>query len=247
MFESEIERMLRDDIREQKRTGNGIHGRTLRLRKHETVRTPSEYLTGIEKKKVFLPSVIRITTIGVIAMEALLEQIKSGIIPPKAEFEALDFDNSQKSVAELRRLHTNSEIMKIWKCSSQSLGDFFQQMQVAKIKGGSVLVGQPAIDHLNKGRVTRGIPKIGERSNQKEKPIRPYNRTTHVSNVSNIVTENIPILKEVKEVDNYLINIKKKFKTEELANFLDRLSKFLSEENQEFLVEIKVIEIGNKK
>ena len=38
--ESEIERMLKDDIREQKRTGNGIHGRALRLRKHETVRTP---------------------------------------------------------------------------------------------------------------------------------------------------------------------------------------------------------------
>ena len=232
--ESEIEKMLKEEIREQKRTGNGIHSRALRLRKHESVRTPSEGLVGIERKKVFLPSVLRITTVKEIEMEELLEKIKQGEIPSKAELEALDFESCQKATAELRRLHTNSEIMKIWKCSSQLLSNFFTEFQIAKIKGGTVLVGKPAIDFLNKGRATRGISKIKEQSkiSQKDK-----------SNEENANT----IIQEEKEMDNYLINIKKKFKTEELANFLDRLSKFLSEENQEFLVEIKVIEIGNKK
>ena len=110
--ESEIERMLKDEIREQKRTGNGIHGRALRLRKHETVRTPSESLKGIEKKVVMSPSVLRITSIKEIQMEDLINRIKiNGEIPSKSEFEALDFESNQKALAELRRLHTNHEIM----------------------------------------------------------------------------------------------------------------------------------------
>jgi len=76
--ESEIERMLKEEIRDQKRTGNGIHGRALRLRKHESVRTPSESLQGIEKLKIYAPSVIHSTTIGEMKMNELLEKINSG-------------------------------------------------------------------------------------------------------------------------------------------------------------------------
>ena len=254
--ESEIEKMLKDEIREQKRTGNGIHGRALRLRKHETVRTPSESLVGIERLKIYAPSVIFTTTIGEMKMTELLEKIKLGEIPSKSEFEALDFESSQKALAELKRLHTNFAIIKNWKCSSGGLSSFFEKMQVAKIKkGNSILIGQAAVDHLNKNKVARGLPKIGE-----EKAKRPYNRHVNVSqvndsdesNVNEVDIKNVtstPRIQTIKEVEvkNALINIKRKFKTEDLGKFLERLTLFLSEENQEFLVEIRVTEVGSKK
>ena len=253
--ESEIERMLKEEIREQKRTGNGIHGRAPRLRNHESVRTPSESLTGIEKKIVMNAGVIFTTTIGEMKMNELLEKIKSGEIPPKIEFEALDFESSQKALAELRRLHTNHEIMKSWKCSSTSLSNFFAEMQVAKIKGGEILIGKSAVDFLNKGRITRGLPKIGEDSNQ-EKIKRPYNKHALVDNSKENLSESIIPTQNVdssyiqqtkqKEIvidNNYLINVKRKFNTKNLASFLERLTLFLSEDDQEFLVEIKVTEV----
>jgi len=248
--ESEIEKMLKDDIREQKRTGNGIHGRAARLRNHESVRTPSESLTGLEKKIVMNPSVLRITSIKEIQMEDLINKIKiNGEIPDKSEFEALDFESSQKALAELRRLHTNFEITKQWKCSSVSLSSYFLTMQVAKSKkGNNIFVGQAAIDYLNNERTTKGLPEIGE-----EKVKRPYNRHVDVSQVNDSYDENVTstpliqtIVKEV-EVNNALINIKRKFKTVDLEKFLERLAMFLSEDDQEFLVEIRVTEVGSKK
>ena len=256
--ESEIEKMLKEEIREQKRTGNGIHSRALRLRKHESVRTPSEGLVGIERKKVFLPSVLRITTVKEIEMEELLEKIKQGEIPSKAELEALDFESCQKATAELRRLHTNSEIIKNWKCTSTFLSSFFQTLQIAKIKG-NILVGQTAIDHLNKIKTARGLPKIGE-DNNREKIKRSYNRHVSVNNSKEILSESIIPTQNVdssytqqtqqKEIiidNNYLINIKRKFNTRDLASFLERLTLFLSEDDQEFLVEIKVTEVESNK
>jgi len=255
--ESEISRMLKADIQSQKKTALGIHGRALRLRKHECVRMPSDCLSGLAKKIVTLPSILRITTIGVIAMETLINRIKTGEIPLKSEFEELDFENNQNAIAELRRLHTNHEIMGVWKCSSGTLSNYFEKVQVAKSKGNNILTGKPAVDYLNKNRVSKGLPKIEE-----EKEKRPYHRTAPLTDKSNL-NENIilddkiindihvPVQKvvEVKSFaieNNYLINVKRKFKTKELESFLERLSLFLSEDGQEFLVEIKVTEVVSK-
>ena len=254
--ESEIEQMLKQEIREQKRTGNGIHGRALRLRKHESVRTPSESLKGIERLKIYAPSVIYSTTIGEMKMNELLEKIKSGEIPPKQEFEVLEFESSQKALAELRRLHTNFAIMKSWKCSSNNLSLFFQKMQVARTKkGNSILIGQAAVDYFNKNKVSEV---------REEKVKRPYNRHVNVSQVSqsNDSDESNVNYKDVKEicdksvtsttiiepinvieVNNALININRIFKTEQISGLLDRLAMFLSEDDQEFLVELKVTEV----
>ena len=229
---SEIERMLRDEIREQKRTGNGVHGRALRLRKHETVRTPSESLVGVERRKVMAPGVIKVTTIGEIKMNALIEKIQTGEIPTKAEFDALDFIGSQAAAAELRRLHTNAEICDNWKCSPTTLSTFFVKMQVAKSKGSNVMVGQAAVDFRNKIRASRGVPKIGVTN---ERTI-PNDETVYTFAIN-------PTPIPQKEVENVLTSIKRKYKTEELAKFLDRLALFLSEENQEYFVEIRVTEV----
>jgi hypothetical protein len=247
---SEIERMLRDEIREQKRTGNGIHGRALRLRKHETVRTPSESLTGVERRKVMAPGVIKVTTIGEIEMNALMDKIKSGEIPSKAELEFLDFLGSQTATAEMRRLHTNAEICDNWKCSPTSLSAFFAKMQVAKSKGNNILVGQAAVDFRNKIKTTRSVPKLRE-----PKEIRAYDKApvpvpTIIPNEETVYTyasNPASMLMPPKEPENVLTNIKRKFKTDELARFLERLILYLSEENQEFWVEIKVTDANTKK
>ena len=188
-------------------------------------------------------------------MEELLEKIKQGEIPSKAELEALDFESCQKATAELRRLHTNSEIIKNWKCTSTFLSSFFQTLQIAKIKG-NILVGQTAIDHLNKIKTVRGLPKIGE---EEGKVKRPYNRHVDISQSNNIDDKDVnnevydknftstPPVQPIKEVEvnNALINIKRKFKTNEVSGLLERLSLFLSEDGQEFLVEIRITEVGN--
>lgn len=242
---SEIERMLRDEIREQKRTGNGVHGRALRLRKHETVRTPSESLTGVERRKVMAPGVIKVTTIGEIKMNALIDKIKSGEIPSKAEFEALDFLGSQTAAAEMRRIHTNAEICNNWNCSPTSLNTFFVKMQVAKSKGNNVMVGQAAVDFRNKIRTTRGVPKIGEQMQKQAYDKLPV--PTTIPNEETVYTYSInPTPIPTKEAENVLTNIKRKYKTEELAKFLDRLALFLSEEDQEYFVEMRVTEVKSK-
>lgn len=238
--QSKIEQMLLEEIREQKRNARGIHNRALRLRKHETVRMPSDNLSKLEKRKIISPSILKITTIGEIAMEELIERINKGEIPLKSEFEELDFENRQKAVAELRRLHTNSEIIEVWKCASATLSYFFEKMQVAKAKGNNILVGQAAIDFLNKGRTTRGMSKIKEENNE------VISDSNKIKNEEVVIIHNSkPTLKE-KEVENALplININRKYKAEMIPGLLDRLSLFLSGENQEFLIEIKVTEIS---
>ncbi|MDR3599684.1 MAG: hypothetical protein P4L49_04260 [Desulfosporosinus sp.] len=245
---SEIERMLREEIREQKRTGNGVHGRALRLRKHETVRTPSENLVGVEKRKVMAPGVIKVTTIGEIKMNALIDKIKSGEIPSKEEFKALDFLGGQTAAAELRRLHTNAEICDNWKCSPTTLSTFFIKMQVAKSKGNNVMVGQAAVDFRSKIKSMRGVAKIEEQKEKRAHAKAPALVPTTIPKEETVYTyaiNSVPI--PPKEIENVLTNIKRKFKTDELANYLERLTLYLSEDGQEFWVELKVTEANTKK
>jgi len=133
-------------------------------------------------------------------------------------------------------------------------------MQVARIKkGNSILIGQAAVDHLNKNKTSKGLPKIKE----EERVKRTYNRHVNVSQVSQLddigksnvkeiddknFTSAPPIQKvEEVEVNNALINIKRKLKTNEVSGLLERLTLFLSEDDQEFLVEIRVTEVIKKK
>jgi len=190
------------------------------------------------------PGVIKVTTIGEIKMNALIEKIQTGEIPTKAEFEALDFIGSQTAAAVLRRLHTNAEICDTWKCSPSTLNTFFVKMQVAKTKGDNVMVGQAAVDFRNKIKNTRGVPKLGEPKEKRANATVP----TTIPNDETVYTYAMnPALVPPKEVENVLTSIKRKYKTEELAKFLDRLALYLSEEDQEYFVEIRVTEVKGKK
>lgn len=91
----------------------------------------------------------------------LLEKINAGEIPSREEISALKFESAQQAVAEIRRLYTNNKLMKAWKCTSPTVSKFFESYQVSKTKGNNILVGQAAINHLNKNRKTTEVSKIG--------------------------------------------------------------------------------------
>ncbi len=210
-----IEQLLQQEIREQKRTRTGAFHRASRTRKHDVVRTPSESLQGFEKRSVTYPGVLNVTTIGEIQLMEILERIKKGEIPPRADFEVLEFKDGQRAAAELRRLHKNSEILAAWKCSTALVSSFFSKFEVAKTKGRTILVGQAAIEHLNKLRA--GKDEVTTPPHQYEPP------------------------EPVKE--SYLINIDREFTTSELVNFIERLGVFVNDPGQTYHVKLTIKDV----
>ncbi|KLU59287.1 hypothetical protein CEB3_c42730 [Peptococcaceae bacterium CEB3] len=214
-----IEQMLQGEIREQKRTASGALHRASRTRRHETVRTPSENLTGFEKRLVVYPGVLHITTIGEIQLMDILERILKGEIPPRNDFDALDFKDAQKAAAELRRLHKNQEILDAWKCSPATVSSFFGKYEVVRIRGNNVLVGPAAVEHLDKLRSDKH-PKTPEVT-ETAAPVQPQ-----------------PVGRE-----SYLVNIDRQFTTSELVNFIERLGMFINGPEQTYHVTLNIREI----
>ncbi|KLU63320.1 hypothetical protein CEB3_c03000 [Peptococcaceae bacterium CEB3] len=212
-----IEQILQDEIREQKRAASGARHRASRTRKHESVRTPSESLTGFQKRLVVYPGVLRITTIGEIRLMELLERILKGEIPPREDFDALDFKDAQKAAAELRRLHKNREIMDAWKCPPAVVSSFFGKYEVVRIRGNNVLVGPAAVEHLDRLR-SDNRPKTPE-ATETATPVQLGNR------------------------EPYLVSIDRQFTTPELVNFIERLGRFVNGPEQGYHVTLNIREI----
>jgi len=228
-----------EDIREKKKTGSGVFHRAARLRAHDIVRTPSESLTGVEKKKVTGPGVVYTTTIEGVKLMEMLEKISTGDIPSREELNALEFSSAQKAVAEIRRLHNNVELIKAWKCAPQTVSKFLEEYQVAKTKGNNILVGKPAVDYLNKNRLSRGLQPIHNLPLQAMEIALSSDDSTKTKERTNAAT--VP-----PAVTPLLINVSNNYKAEELQGFLERLNLFLSVPETEYFVEIKVTEVNKK-
>ncbi|KLU61759.1 hypothetical protein CEB3_c19380 [Peptococcaceae bacterium CEB3] len=214
-----IEQILQDEIREQKRAASGARHRASRTRKHESVRTPSESLTGFQRRLVVYPGVLRITTIGEIRLMEILERILKGEIPTREDFDALDFKDAQKAAAELRRLHKNKEIMDAWKCPPAAVSSFFGKYEVVRIRGNNVLVGPAAVEHLDRLR-SDNRPKTPD------------------------ATETVaPVQPQPGEAESYLVNIDRQFTTPELVNFIERLGRFVNGPEQTYHVTLNIREI----
>ena len=139
----------------------------------------------------------------------LLEKIKAGVIPSREEISALEFGSAQKAAAEIRRLYKNNTLIKVWKCTSPTISKFFENFQVAKTKGNNILVGQAAIDHLNKNRKTARRPKVS--SFNQNLPL-PAMEDISNSDVFLSVTESPDVVAGVPIAPK--INILKKFESE---------------------------------
>lgn len=228
-----FKRLFDEDSREKKKAGSGIFHRASRLRKHESVRTPSENLTGYEKRKITAPGVVYTTTIEGVKLMEMLERISNGEIPSREEISTLEFSSAQRAAAEIRRLHNNIEIVKEWKCTSQNVSNFFRKYQVAKVKN-NVLVGQAAERHWDRISESRRQTHIDN-----DKPNLPLKAMElALDNLSN----NPPA--PVAETPVPMINICKTFDNNELKSLLERLAIFLSEPESNFFVELKVTEVN---
>lgn len=237
-----FERMLKEDSREKKKTGSGVFKRAARLRAHEIVRTPSETLTGYEKRKITGPGIVHTTTIEGVKLMELLNRISEGEIPAREEFDALEFSSAQEAVAEVRRLHNNVELIKAWKCAPPTVSRFFEKYQVAKAKGNNVLIGQAAVDYLKKNRQTRGLSNNSPEKSNEEDNISIKAMEIALSNIN--PSESIaPVTVNNKPPVPPLITVSKVFNNIELQSFLERLTVFLSEPETKYYVEIRVTEV----
>ena len=227
-----FERLFNEENREKKKAGSGVFHRASRLRKHEVVRTPSENLTGYEKRKITAPGIVYTTTIEGVKLMEMLNRIANGEIPSREEISSLEFSSAQRAAAEIRRLHNNVEIVKEWKCTSQNVSNFFRKYQVAKAKN-NVLVGQAAIEHWHRINESRGL--TSNDSDKQNLSLQAMEIALNDVSNSSAPAAKLPIP---------MINICKTFNNTELRCLLERLAVFLSEPESKFYVELKVTEVN---
>jgi hypothetical protein len=175
----EIEFLLFEDARAKRAAGRGVFHRASRLRKNETVVTPTQRMNAFDRKYIVAPGPCTITKLEDMKMKELMNRIKNQEIPIKEEIEALPMEQGQKVVAELRRLYTNEELMVAWKFNSKKFNDFVNgKYRVRKTKYSTIIIGE-----LGEMRP----PKTG-------KPRGPYNKNKD-KNKLNIIKLNIKLNK----------------------------------------------------
>lgn len=183
----------------------------------------------------------------------LLEQIKQGEVPHYKEIEKLDFSDAQACFAELRRLYINTDLKRPWKLTNNT--DFvaiFRKYQIAKTTGGQVYVGQAAMDYMQE--LDNVIIKRNEKrmKNKKQEDTQKLQKDSPIIKgptppaVYHEVLTPTPVIRQpwIEETRN-VISISRNYTSNELTDYLTRLSLYLSPES-EFEVEITVKEIIKK-
>ena len=221
MYEENIERIFYDDCREKKRTGNGVHHRALRLRKHEHVVFAN--LNQFDNKRIRGAGVIRIMTIKEMEIMDIMEEISKGIIPNTEEIDKLEFDIAQKVIAELRRLYSSKELQQAWSnmASNNKLNDYCLKYQVAKDRSKNVFVGEEALKYASRFK----------------------NNKNHLDEIKEVVIDQeVEVNEQYEEIskdpeiiikEQYsFMNLKKIYTAQQLINFLERLTLFINEDSK---------------
>lgn len=155
IYSEDVEWIFNQDVRDKKRTGNGIHGRAARLRKHESVKMPSEREPDKFQRRLTLNAgPCFITTLREMKLLKLMEKVQTGEYPTVAELKEIPYEDGQKLYAELRRLHTTTEILKGLDCAPAQISELSWHFKVAR-KGKQILVGDDALDVLRDFRDNR--------------------------------------------------------------------------------------------
>ena len=228
IYNEDVEWIFNQDVREKKKTGNGIHGRAARLRKKESVKMPSEQEPNKFQRRLILGAgPCFITTLREMKLLELMEKVKSreqitidelkelpiqdgaqiynelrkiydivelqnaldcsleqilelscifnldwmkriqyGEWIKVSELNAIEYKEGQKIYAELRRLHTTTEILKGLDCAPAQLSELSWNFKVAR-KGKQILVGDDALDVLRNFRDNRLNQAQTKRDNDK--------------------------------------------------------------------------------
>lgn len=229
MYEENVEWIFNEDCRDKKKTGNGIHGRAARLRKHESVKMPSEQEPDKFQRRLILGAgPCFTTTLRELKLVELLEKIRNGEWITVQDLKALPFEDGQKVYAEIRRLHTTAEMYQGFSCSSAQISELSWLFQVAR-SGKQILVGEPALDVLRgftehrqnqaKGkRESKDNDKAKEKKNGTEdKPKRKYKPRQKPEEQNQLQTivetmyeeKEVPEMQEIEPNGVTLVEIKK--------------------------------------
>lgn len=237
----DIPKIFQDDCRDKKTTARGVHGRALRLRKHETVHMPTDNLKGFERRLVTAPGAIKFTTIKEMLIMDWLDRIKNGEIPSLEIINQLAEDEgnevAQAILVELLRTRTLSELSKTIK--QFKIHEKYKQTcikyKVAKDRTGQVFTGEKALEYFEntKSKTNTNIQKIVDSTytNNKLQP----STSEQVESIAQ------PILYVPKEETPFIYH-KKTYNTKQINDFLTRLGLFLDPDCT-YEIEIKIKEV----
>jgi hypothetical protein len=264
MYEENVEWIFNQDVREKKRTGNGIHGRAARLRKHESVKMPSEQEPDKFQRRLILGAgPCFVTSLkGMILME-WMDKIENGEWISIEQLKDLPFDDGQKIYARIRTLHTTAEMYKGFGCSSAQISELSWHFQVAR-SGKTIVVGEPALEilrgfteHRQNQAEQKRIKNNSPRSSKKDsdKPKRKYKSREVKTNgesqesknelaISQIYQEEIPsneiTLVEIKDPEIELLRmaVRNTYSSEQVIALLTRISLFVEGQENQFEVNL---------
>lgn len=111
---TEIEKSLKEEIREKKRIGNSIHNKKGKRGYVGTMRTPADLLTGAEKREYTQSSSVTTSNI-------YYDQIMS-----LDEFKALSRQKKMLVLDAYKRRFKTSEIAAAWNCSQTNVYNYYK-------------------------------------------------------------------------------------------------------------------------
>lgn len=257
IYEENVEWIFSQDIREKKLAGNGIHGRAARLRKHETVKMPSEQTQDKFQRRLILGAgPVYSTTLKEMKCLELLEKVRAGEWLTIEELKALPFEDGQKVYAEIRRLHTTAEIYKGLDCAAKQVSELSWSFQVAR-SGKQIIVGEPALDVLrgfaeNRQNQVKNKDQTLEQKQEPEKPKRKYKARESSSSskpslpapIHEQIEPNNITLVEVKkpEIEPFRISVKNVFSSDQVIALFTRLQLFVEGQSGEFEISLNLQE-----
>lgn len=110
---TEIEKALREEIREKKKISNSVHSKKGKRGYVGTMRTPADLLTGVEKRAYTQSSPVSTTNI-------YYDQIMS-----LEEFKALSRQKKMLVLDAYKRRFKASEIATAWNCSQANVHNYY--------------------------------------------------------------------------------------------------------------------------
>jgi hypothetical protein len=125
--ENDVERLLREDARDKKRTGNGVFSRASRRGYTGAIRTTVDYLKGKEKKQ-YMGN-------GEVKMYNIYDDINN--IPSAREIMKMDFETAKKILEQARARHNVKDLRDHWKISSKVMySELFDKHGLERAKKG---------------------------------------------------------------------------------------------------------------
>lgn len=271
IYNENVEWIFNQDVRDKKKTGNGIHGRAARLRKKESVKMPSEREPNKFQRRLILGAgPCYVTSLREMKLLEWLDKIQNGEWISIEELKSLPFEDGQKIYAELRRLYTTADMYKGFTCSSAQIAELSWHFQVAR-SGKTIVVGEPALDVLrnfsehrnnqtekkrqqqendgNKPQEANNTGKRKYKQREKKNPQKdPITNTQKETDIDKMYQEEIPpgqlTLVEIKkpEIELLRISLKNIYSSEQVIALFTRLKLFVEGQENKFEISLTLQE-----